>query len=300
MPPARQRTVIVVLAVVAVAGLATVVRSRVTSASDAPAPINGAALAPKRTNADATPPAVPFDAATPRLLVRARAVFPHDTSAFTEGLLLHNGLLLESTGLEGRSDVREVEMATGRTRRRVSLTATLFGEGIAVVENRLYQLTWQTGRGFVYDAASFAPLDSFSFAGEGWGLTSDGTQLYLSDGSDHIRVIAPDGFRPLRVIAVTESGRPVWMLNELEWVCGELWANVYLTDLIARIDPRTGIIRGWIDLSQLQPAADRDALRRRGGVANGIAVDTVRHRVFVTGKLWPRLYAFDLPSPSPR
>jgi len=284
----------------AVAGLVAAAAARVTAADDLPGPISGAGLVPRRTNADATPPLVPFDAATPRLVVRPLEAFPHDTSAFTQGLVLHDGRLFESTGLEGHSEVREVEAETGLTQRRVTLSKTLFGEGIAVMQRRLYQLTWKGGRGLVYDAASFAPVDSFSFSGEGWGLASDGTRLYLSDGSDHIRVIAPDGFRTVRTIAVTESGRPVWMLNELEWVRGELWANIHQTQLIARIDPRTGVIRGWIDLGQLQTPSERESLRRRGGVANGIAVDSINRRILVTGKLWPRLHAFDIPAPISR
>ena len=293
--PSR-RAALAFFAFVAIAGIVAIIGARVTVTQDSPGPINGAALVPRRTNADATPPRVPFDSATPRLVVRAKKSYPHDTSAFTEGLLLYNGRLLESTGLEGHSEVREVDATTGLPRRRVTLSGTLFGEGIAVVESRLYQLTWQTGRGFVYDATSFAPVDSFSFSGEGWGLTADGVQLYMSDGSDHIRVITPAGFKSVRTIAVTESGRPVWMLNELEWVRGELWANVYQTDLIARIDPSTGIIRGWLDLSQLQTPLERETLRGRGAVANGIAVDSIRHRALVTGKLWPKLYEFDIPS----
>ena len=297
MTPPRRRVVIVIAGLLAVAGLVAVVGLSVTTASDSPPAINGAALAPKRTNADATPPAIPFDSSTPRFVARASRAFPHDTSAFTEGLLVHAGHLLESTGLEGHSEIREVNAATGAVLRRVSLRGTLFGEGIAVVQHRLFQLTWQTGRGYVYDATSLAPLDSFSYAGEGWGLTSDGGQLYMSDGSDRIRVIAPDGFQLLRTIAVTEAGRPVWMLNELEWVRGELWANVYQTDLIARIDPGTGRMHGWIDLGQLQPPAERQALAARGGAANGIAVDTIRNRVLITGKLWPRVFEFEIPAP---
>lgn len=170
--------------------------------------------------------------------MRATTSFPHDTAAFTQGLVLERGRLLESTGLEGQSEVREVDIASGRPGRRVPLRGALFGEGIAAMRGRLYQLTWQTRRGFVSDAASLEPLDSFSFTGEGWGSASDGGQLYMSDGSDRIAVITPDEFRSVRTIAVTEAGRPVWMLNELEWIRGELWANVYQTDLIARIDPR--------------------------------------------------------------
>ena len=290
------RAAILFLAVVLVAGVVARVDLGRTS-EDEPPVLNGAALAPRRTNADATPPAVPFDATTPRIVLRATRTIPHDTAAFTQGLLFAGSRLLESTGLEGRSDVRELDAATGTVRRRVALRPTLFGEGIAVVGERLYQLTWQTGQGFVYDAASLVQTDSFSLTGEGWGLASDGTALYKSDGTDQIHVVSAPDFRPIRSIHVTEAGQPVWMLNELEWVRGELWANVYQTDLIARIDPNTGEIRGWLDLSALQSIAVQRDLRARGAVANGIAVDTLRRRAVVTGKLWPHLYEVELPPP---
>lgn len=296
MKTPRRQPAIVFVALPVLAGIVALIALGPSAATES-ATLNGAGLAPRRTNADATPPAIPFDSTTPRLVMRALRTIPHDTSAFTEGLLFAGRRLLESTGLEGRSDIREVDAVTGVVRRRFALGATLFGEGIAVVGQRLYQLTWQSGRGFVYDAASLAPIDSFSFAGEGWGLTSDGTTLYMSDGTDQIHVIAAPNFRPIRSFHVTEAGHPVWMLNELEWVRGELWANVYQTDLIARIDPRTGAIRGWLDLSTLQPIATQRELRTRGAVANGIAVDTLRRRLLITGKLWPWLYEVDLPPP---
>ena len=270
--------------------------SRTSDTTESTPPSGARSLPPRRTNADATPPAIPFDPATPRVAVHAVRSWPHDTSAFTEGLVLFAGRLLESTGLEGHSEVRDVDRATGTVRRRVALSAALFGEGIAVVKNRVYQLTWQSGRGYVYDATSLAPLDSFSFSGEGWGLASDGVRLYMSDGSNRIRVVAADGFRPERSIDVTERGQPVWMLNELEWVRGELWANVFQTDFIARIDPATGAVLGWIDLSPLLTPAENRALRARGGVANGIAFDPATGHALVTGKLWPRMFEIDLRS----
>jgi glutamine cyclotransferase len=246
------------------------------------------------TNADAVPPAVPYDSATPRQIVRAVASWPHDTAAFTQGLVVDDGRLLESTGVEGRSEVREVDRTTGRVRRRAALPRPLFGEGIAVVGRRLFQLTWKHGRGYVYDAMTLAPVDSFSYTGEGWGLASDGRRLYLSDGTSHIRVIDPSGFRVERTFQVQEANRPVWMLNELEWVRGELWANVYQTTLIARIDPTTGRVVGWLDVGGLLTPAERQAVADRGGVANGIAFDSVRQRLLVTGKLWPRIFEVDV------
>ena len=251
---------------------------------------------PAQSNADARPPAVPFDSTTPRISARVIRSWPHDTAAYTQGLAIYRGRLLESTGRLGQSDVREVDVTTGTVRRRVALPATEFGEGMAVVGNRLYQLTWRGGRGHVYDANTFSPIDTFAYAGEGWGLATDNGSLYMSDGTSRIRVLDPTGFRELRTIQVREADSTVWMLNELEWVRGELWANVYQTDLIARIDPATGRIVGWIDVANLLTAAERQDVASRGGVANGIAFDSVRNRLFLTGKLWPRLFEVDVAS----
>lgn len=254
---------------------------------------------PASTNADVTPPAVPFDPATPRLVARAAASWPHDTSAYTQGLTVDRGRLLESTGLEKHSELRDVERRTGRVLHHVALPSDVFGEGIAVAGDRLYQLTWRGGRGYVYDARTFALVDSVSYTGEGWGLASDGQRLYFSDGTSEIRVIDPNGFREQRRIRVTEGGQPVWMLNELELVRGELWANIYETNLVARIDPATGRVVGWVDLGTLLTPGERADVARRGGVANGIAYDSVRDVVLVTGKLWPRMFEIDLRSLSP-
>ena len=247
----------------------------------------------QQTNADAAPPNVPFSPGTPRQLARAVRRWPHDTMAFTQGLVVHDGRLLESTGIEGRSDVREVDAHTGRVLRRTDLDAKEFGEGIAVIGDRLYQLTWKSGRGRVYDARTLAPIDSFTYDGEGWGLATDGALLYLSDGTSHIRVIDPAGFRVARTIPVTEAGKPVYSLNELEWVRGELWANVYQTDFVARIDPASGRVVGWIDLAKLLSSEERGDVGSRGGVANGIAYDSVTDAVLVTGKYWPFLVQLD-------
>jgi glutamine cyclotransferase len=208
-------------------------------------------------------------------------------------LVVRDGVLLESTGLEGHSDLRTVDRASGRMLQRALLPDSEFGEGIASIGDRVYQLTWQSGRGRVYDAHTLAVVDSFTYDGEGWGLATDDTLLYLSDGTSGVRVIDPNGFRVVRRIHVTEAGRGVHMLNELEWVRGELWANVYETPLVARIDPTTGRVVGWIDLTMLRPEAQRDRLKDRGGVANGIAYDRATDRVLVTGKYWPYLFQLD-------
>ena len=249
-----------------------------------------------QTQADARSPAIPFDTTTPRVSPRVIRSWPHDTAAYTQGLAIYRGRLLESTGLLGKSEVRDVDATTGSVRRKVALPTNEFGEGITVVGDRLYQLTWRGGRGHIYDPTTLTPVDSFTYAGEGWGLTTDGHLLYMSDGTSRIRVVDPTGFRELRTIQVRERDSTVWMLNELEWVRGELWANVYETDLIARIDPTTGRVAGWIDLGNLLTAAERQDVTTRGGVANGIAFDSVRNRVYVTGKLWPRMFEIDVGS----
>jgi len=249
-----------------------------------------------QTQADARPPAVPFDSSTPRVSPRVIHSWPHDTAAYTQGLAINRGQLLESTGLLGRSEIREVDAATGSVRRRMALPANEFGEGITVVGDRLYQLTWRGGRGHIYNPVTLTPIDSFTYAGEGWGLATDGHVIYMSDGTSRIRVVDPNGFHELRKIQVRERDSTVWMLNELEWVRGELWANVYQTDLVARIDPTTGKILGWIDLGNLLTAAERQNVATRGGVTNGIAFDSARNRLLVTGKLWPRLFELDVAS----
>ena len=237
-------------------------------------------------------PAIPFSAATPRYAAREVGSVPHDRGAFTEGLLVHDGVLYESTGLEGRSDVRQTDLATGRVLRRVELAPEYFGEGIGILGGRLYQLTWKDGKGWVRDPATLAAVDSFTYAGEGWSLTTDGTQLYMSDGTSRLRVVDPTGFRVVRTIEVTESGRPVHYLNELEWVRGEIWANVWLKDLVARIDPATGNVVGWIDLAPLAAAARAE--NPSVDVTNGIAYDAARDRVLVTGKYWPKVVEIEV------
>ena len=228
---------------------------------------------------------------TPVWVADVVRAFPHDTSAYTQGLQWHNGQLYESTGQVGRSSIRRVVLETGEVVQRRDLAPPHFGEGIVILGDRLYQLTWQSGVAFVYDARTFAPISEFRYTGEGWGLTSDGTQLYMSDGGPGIRVLDPATFTVQRVIAVTENGTPVRNLNELEWVKGEIWANVWTTDRIARIDPQTGAVVGWIDLTGLLPQSLRHG---REDVLNGIAYDAEGDRIFVTGKNWARLFEITL------
>jgi glutaminyl-peptide cyclotransferase len=254
---------------------------------------------PLGSNANAAPPAVPFDSATPRQTAEAIDSWPHDTGAYTQGLVVDNGRLLEGTGLEGQSELRLVDRTTGRVRQRVALPTTDFGEGIAVLGDTIYQLTWKGGRGYKRDRRTLSGIGTFRYDGEGWGLASDGRRLYLSDGTSRIRVLSADSLRVERTLSVKESGREVWMLNELEWVRGELWANVYQTDWIARIDPTTGRVIGWIDVGRLLTAAERADVAARGGVANGIAFDAVANRVLITGKRWPKLFVVNLASGRP-
>ncbi|HEX5581024.1 MAG TPA: glutaminyl-peptide cyclotransferase [Gemmatimonadaceae bacterium] len=244
----------------------------------------------------APPPRVPFSPETRRYGVRVLASHPHDPQAFTQGLDVYEGTLFESTGQEGRSSVRHVDLRTGRVLRRADLPYPLFGEGIAVLDGRVYQLTWKSQRGFVYDAATLAPVDSFTYTGEGWGLATDGTKLYMSDGTATVRVVDPAGFRTERTFQVTEAGRPVYYLNELEWVDGELWANIWMTDWVARIDPATGQVTGWIDLSGLLTSAERTGPTGQAlvDVTNGIAYDAATRRLLVTGKLWPRIFEVEV------
>lgn len=215
------------------------------------------------------------------------AVWPHDTTAFSQGLVLRNGALLESTGLNGRSSLREVEIATGKILKQVKLASQYFGEGLAVIGDRAYQLTWQNGKGFVYDADTFQLEQEFSYAGEGWGLTTDGKLLILSDGTDQLQFMDPFTFKVVRSVGVTSAGRPVYQLNELEWINGEVFANVWQTNQIVRIEPTTGEVKGVIDFSGLLAPADRGP---HTDVFNGIAYDPATDRLFVTGKNWPKVF----------
>jgi glutaminyl-peptide cyclotransferase len=214
-------------------------------------------------------------------------VWPHDPEAFTQGLLFRDGELLESTGLYGHSSLRAVELETGRVLREISIPQEYFAEGLAVIGARAYQLTWQNQKGFIYDAVTFQKEGQFNYGGEGWGLTTDGRLLVLSDGTDQIRFLDPASFETVRRIHVALSGHPLPLLNELEWIKGEIFANVWQTDEVVRIDPSTGNVRGVVDFYGLLPPADR---RPETDVLNGIAYDTARDRLFVTGKRWPKIF----------
>jgi glutamine cyclotransferase len=217
--------------------------------------------------------------------------YPHDNKAFTQGLIFHQGLLYESTGMNGSSSLRRVELETGKVLRKIDVPARFFAEGLALFNGRLYQLTWQTQMGFVYDLDSFNKLREFSYAGEGWGLTRDSNSLIMSDGSSRIRFIDPETFEVQRLITVQDDRADITNLNELEYIRGEIYANIWLNDRIARIDPRSGKVNAWIDLSGLLSPEERPDSQ---AVLNGIAYDDASDRLFVTGKYWPKLFEIKL------
>lgn len=218
--------------------------------------------------------------------------YPHDPGAFTQGLVVDAGTLIEGTGLRGRSTLRRVDIATGAVLQSLSLPAPFFGEGVTVFDERIVQLTWQSGIGLVFDRESFAPRGRFRYATEGWGLTHDGRRLIMSDGTATLHFLDPRTFALLERLTVRGENGPVERLNELEYVEGEIYANVWQSDFIARISPRTGEVLGWIDLRGLL------ALRPAPGVLNGIAYDPAHGRLFVTGKNWPLLFEIAL-EPAP-
>lgn len=236
----------------------------------------------------------------PELLAQGRASvdtfrvvesYPHDAAAYTQGLIYRDGFLFESTGLYGRSTLRKVKLETGEVVQQHRLDAAYFAEGLTEWNGQIVQLTWRSNVAFVYDLASFSPRRTLSYPGEGWGLTRDQSSFILSDGSDRLRFLHPDTFREVRRLAVTDGGVPVRDLNELEYIRGEVYANVWHTDRIARISPQTGRVIGWIDLSGLMATGYR---LDPEAVLNGIAYDAASNRLFVTGKLWPRLFEIEV------
>jgi glutamine cyclotransferase len=217
------------------------------------------------------------------------ATFPHDANAFTQGLVFADGEFYESTGLNGHSTLRRVEIATGNVLQQIKVADEYFAEGLALVGDELLQLTWQHRRGFVYDRKTFAQKRTFNYKSEGWGIAYDGeSQLVMSDGSDTLTFLDPKTLAPGRTIRVRDAGRRIDQLNELEWIEGEIWANVWMTDRIARISPTTGEVNAWVDFGSLWPAAQRP--NPGDQVLNGIAYDRATRRIYITGKKWPRLY----------
>ena len=222
-------------------------------------------------------------------LVRA---YPHETDAFTQGLLFADGILVESTGLEGHSRLRKLSLRTGKPIQEIRLPDEVFAEGTALVGDRLYTLTYKAGKAFVFDARSLEHVGTFSYPGEGWGLTYDGERLVMSDGTAELRFIDPETFTELSRQTVTFRGEPLRQINELEYIDGKIWANVWMQDVLVRIDPETGAVDQVADLRGLFPRAQREQPYR--DVLNGIAYEPNTDRLFVTGKNWPQLYEIRL------
>lgn len=212
--------------------------------------------------------------------------FPHDRDAFTQGLQVVDGVFYEGTGLNGRSSIRRVKIDTGEVLQKRDVPAQYFGEGITVRGNELFELTWQSGVALVYDKQTFMPKRQHTYIGEGWGLTQDTSSLIMSDGTEFLRFLDPATFAEKKRIRVTAAGQPLKELNELEYVKGEVFANVWQTDFVARVDPATGIVNGYIDFRGLLTPREREGT----DVLNGIAYDEATDRLFITGKLWPRVF----------
>lgn len=233
-----------------------------------------------------TPPAAPK-----QYTYEVRAIHPHPTDSYTQGLQYVDGVLWEGTGQLGQSVVQRLDLGTGRAELFARLPKEEFGEGITLLGDRLYQLTWQSNKAYVYDLKTGAKIEEFRYPGEGWGLTTDGQKLYMSDGSANIYTLDPATFKREKRTTVTLKGAPVDFLNELEWIDGKIWANVYTTDQIVIIDPTTGVVEGVIDLTGLLPVADVTAST---DVLNGIAYAAAQKRIFVTGKNWSKLFEIEI------
>ena len=228
---------------------------------------------------------------TERMTYEVVQAYDHDPLSFTQGLVYEDGIFYESAGLYGQSSLRKVDLATGDVLQRVDLPAVYFAEGLTDWGDQLIQLTWQEHSGFIYDKDSFSQTGAFEYPTEGWGLTQDGERLIMSDGSSTLFFLDPETYEVLDTVTVTDQGDEIVNLNELEYIEGEVFANIWLTDNIIRIDPATGEVLGWIDLSGLLPEEER---RVDTNVLNGIAYDPQDNRLFVTGKLWPKLYEIRL------
>jgi glutaminyl-peptide cyclotransferase len=233
----------------------------------------------------------PATAQTPTDYAYVVNAYPHDTQAFTEGLFYLNGYLYESTGLNGQSTIRKEKLETGEVVQQQALDSRYFGEGIVDWKSQLIQLTWQSQIGFVYDLETFKQRQAFHYHGEGWGLTRDDQHIIMSDGTNTLRFLDPETLKEVGSISVTADGRAIGNLNELEWVKGEIYANIWQSNVIARIDPKSGNVLAWIDLSNVVAAA---GVHDNNAVLNGIAYDQARDRLFVTGKLWPWLFEIRL------
>ena len=239
------------------------------------------------TNQPVQPTPTPVNTVVQKYGYQIVNIYPHDSNAFTQGLILSEGQLLESTGQIGSSSLRRINLETGKIVKKVDVPVPYFAEGITLLNGKIYQLTWQHGLGFIYDAKTLDRVGEFKYEGEGWGLTNDGQSLILSDGTFRLRFIDPVSFQVTRTLNVLDGSAPVTDLNELEFVQGEIYANVWHEDRIASIDPKSGRVTAWIDLSGLMPEGE---LSDEEAVLNGIAYDQTSDRLIVTGKLWPRVF----------
>jgi len=233
-----------------------------------------------------------MESSVPIYTYRILHIYPHDRTAFTQGLIYHKGVFYESTGLWGRSSLRKVKIETGQILQNTPLPDKYFGEGITRWQQEIIQLTWRDGTGWVYDLATLQLLKTFDYEIEGWGITQDGEKLIVSDGSSYLYFWSPKTFQKVGAIQVQYQGQPVSRLNELEYIKGEIFANIWLTDYIAQISPQTGAVLGWINLTGLNPLPP--ALVGTSAVLNGIAYDKGNNRLFVTGKLWPSVFEIKL------
>jgi len=231
------------------------------------------------------------DTLEPFMTYQVLAIYPHDPTAFTQGLVYMKGFLYESTGIYGESSLRKVLPESGEVLQQVDLSGEYFGEGLTVWEEMLVQLTWQNGLGFVYDRGDFSLVDQFTYATEGWGLTQNGEHLIMSDGSSTLYFLSPEIYEVVRTVTVTYDGEEIQNLNELEYIRGEVFANIWYADDIIRINPETGEVAGWIDMAGILPEEEHTATT---DVLNGIAYDAVQDRLFVSGKCWPNLYQIRL------
>ena len=247
------------------------------------------ALRPKEPSAEVTP-AVP-DPLTQNLSYEILATLPHDSTCYTQGLLIDNGIFYESCGLYGQSSLRLVDPATGTVQAETDLDASFFAEGLALLQDKLYQLTWRENTGFVYDASTFEQLRTFNYQTEGWGLTTDGSALILSDGTNTLYWLDPGTMQVVRQVNVSYQGQSVEYLNELEFINGLIFANIYLTDTIVAVNPDDGNVVSLIDLTGLRPEQNQSM---QGEVLNGIAYDAINDKLYLTGKNWPSLYEIRL------
>lgn len=232
------------------------------------------------------------NSAPKRLGYRLVRTYPHDPGAFTQGLFFHEGIMYEGTGQESGSTLRTVELESGKVIRQHNLDASLFGEGITLYGDRIFQVTWQNKVGFVYGLSDFRLINKIYYQGEGWGLTTMDDRIVRSDGTNILYFHEPDMFDALSRLEVYDNEKKVDQLNELEYINGEIWANIWMTDLIARIDPKSGRVNSYVDLSRLFPEAKRQEVN--ADVLNGIAWDKTKGRIFVTGKRWPNLYEIEV------